>query len=75
MQQASTDNIVARYTFTPERASEFDLAPGQLIQQQGYDDIDEVIEDLRMFGDAVVDCRVIFANGRELDLTDYPKKD
>ena len=74
MHQTSTDFLVARFTFTPERAGEFLEQDGQLVSQQGYDSVDEVIEDLRMFGDAIVECRAILANGKELDLTDYPEE-
>lgn len=75
--------IVARFTFTPERAEEF-LAEkdendnlvytGRLVTQIEYETIEEVMEDLVMFGDALVDANAI-VNGQVVNLSDYPLRD
>ena len=71
MHQTSTP-IVARFTFTPERAGEF-LEDDRLVTQQEYETIDEIMEDLHMFGDAVVDCSAI-VNGQVVNLSDHPEE-
>ena len=78
MHQTSTP-IVARFTFTPERAEEFladkdehgDLVySGRLVTQEEYETIDEIMDDLRMFGDAVIDCSAI-VGGQVVSLSDH----
>ena len=71
MHQTSTP-IVARFTFTPERAGEF-LEDDRLVTQQEYENIDEIMEDLHMFGDAVIDCSAI-VNGRVVSLSDHSEE-
>lgn len=68
MHQTSTP-IVARITFTPERAGEF-LEDDRLVTQQEYETIDEIMDDLHMFGDAVIDCSAII-NGQVVTLSDH----
>ena len=68
MHQTSTP-IVARITFAPERAGEF-LEDDRLVTQQEYETIDEIMEDLHMFGDAVIDCSAII-NGQVVNLSDH----
>lgn len=72
MHQTSTP-IVARFTFTPERAGEF-LEEDRLVTQQEYETIDEIMEDLHMFGDAVIECNAIL-NGQVVNLSDHPLED
>ena len=71
MHQTSTP-IVARFTFTPERAGEF-LEDDRLVTQQEYETVDEVMKDLHMFGDAVIDCSAI-VNGRVVNLSDHSEE-
>jgi hypothetical protein len=69
MHQTSTP-IVARFVFTPERAGEF-LEGELLATEQEYDSIEGVMEDLRMFGDAIADCHAL-VNGQVVNLSDHP---
>ncbi len=62
--------IVARFTFSPERAPEF-LDEGRLVTQIDCDSIEEVMEYVIQFGDAIVDANAI-VNGRVVNLSDYP---
>ena len=63
------DPIVARFTFKSDRASEF-LDDGQLVTQLEVDDIDEVMDYVHQFDDALVDCNAII-NGQVVNLVDY----
>lgn len=72
MHQTSADPIVARFTFTSERASEF-LDDGRLVTQIDCDDIEEVMTYLDQFGDAIVDCSAI-VNGQVVNLSDHSKE-
>jgi len=65
--------IVARFTFTPDRASEF-LDEGRLVTQIDCDSIDEVMAYVTQFGDAIVDANAII-NGRVVNLSDYSEGD
>lgn len=65
----SIDPIVARFTFIPERASEF-LDEGRLVTQIDCDDIEEVMEYVTQFQDALVDASAII-NGQVVNLSDY----
>ena len=73
MHQTSTDPIVARFTFTPERAGEFLDDPLRLVTQIDCESIDEVMEYLYQFGDAIVDCNAI-VDGQVINLTDHPEE-
>ena len=73
MHQTSADPIVARFTFTPERASEF-LDDGRLVTQIDCDSIEEVMTYLDQFGDAIIDCSAI-VNGQVVNLSDQPLED
>ena len=68
-----SDPIVARFTFTADRASEF-LDDGRLVTQIDCETIEEVMEYLTQFGDAIVDCNAI-VNGQVVNLTDSPLED
>ena len=67
------DPIVARFTFTPERAGEF-LDEGRLVTQIDCDSIDEVMAYVTQFGDAITDANAII-NGRVVNLSDYEEGD
>jgi len=69
----TTDPIVARFSFTVDRASEF-LDGGQLVTQIDCESIDEVMEYLHQFGDAITDCSAI-VNGQVVNLSDHPLED
>lgn len=70
---STQDPIVARFTFTPDRASEF-LDEGRLVTQIDCDTIDEVMEYVTQFGDAISDANAII-NGRVVNLSDYGFED
>ena len=69
----TTDPIVARFTFAVDRASEF-LDDGRLVTQIDCESVDEVMEYLVQFGDAILDCNAI-VNGQVINLTDSPLDD
>ena len=64
----SLDPIVARFTFSVDRADEF-LEDGQLVTQIDCESIEEVMEYLTQFGDAILDCSAI-VNGQVVNLSD-----
>jgi len=68
-----SDPIIARFTFTIDRAGEF-LDDGRLVTQIDCETIEEVMEYLTQFGDAIVDCNAI-VNGQVVNLTDSPLED
>ena len=68
-----SDPIVARFTFTADRAGEF-LDDGRLVTQIDCETIEEVMEYLTQFGDAIIDCNAI-VNGQVVNLTDSPLED
>ena len=68
-QSVDADPIVARFTFTPERAEEF-LDEGRLVTQIDCDSIEEVMEYVTQFGSAITDANAI-VNGRVVNLSDY----
>ena len=70
MHQELIDPIVARFTFAPDRAAEFIEQEGQLVTQLEFDSIDEVMECVEQFSDAITDA-FAFINGRVVDLADY----
>ena len=68
----TTDPIVARFTFTVDRANEF-LDDGRLVTQIDCESVDEVMEYLTQFGDAIVDCSAI-VNGQVINLSDHSEE-
>ena len=72
-QPIGADPIVARFTFDPSRASEF-LDEGRLVTQIDCDSIEEVMEYVTQFGDAITDANAII-NGRVVNLSDFPGED
>ena len=69
----SLDPIVARFTFSVDRANEF-LEDGQLVTQIDCESIEEVMEYLTQFGDAILECSAI-VNGQVVNLSDSPLED
>ena len=67
------DPICARFTFAADRAAEF-LDDGQLVTQIDCDTIEEVMEYVYQFGDAILDCNAI-VNGKVVNLADGPEED
>ena len=67
-QPINLDPIVARFTFSPERASEF-LDDGRLVTQIDCDSIEEVMEYVTQFQDALVDASAII-NGQVVNLSE-----
>lgn len=63
------DPIVARFTFLPDRAAEF-LDEGRLVTQIDCDDIEEVMEYVTQFHDALSDASAI-VNGKVVHLSDF----
>ena len=79
-QPIDLEPIVARFTFAPSRAEEFladkdengDLVyNGRLVTQIDCDSIEEVMEYVTQFGDAITDANAII-NGRVINLSDFP---
>ena len=68
-QSFDTEPVVARFTFAPDRAAEF-LDEGRLVTQIDCDNIEEVMEYVTQFGDAIVDANAI-VNGQVVNLSDY----
>jgi len=68
----SLDPIVARFTFIPERAAEF-LDEGRLVTQIECDNIEEVMEYVTQFQDALTDANAII-NGQVVNLSDYTEE-
>jgi len=68
-QPIDIDPIIARFTFNPERAGEF-LDEGRLVTQIDCDTIEEVMDYVTQFGDAILDANAIIS-GRVVNLSDY----
>jgi hypothetical protein len=64
-----TETIIARFSFKPDRASEF-LDGEQLVTQLEIDSIDEVMDYAHQFGDALLDASAII-NGQVVSLSDF----
>ena len=65
------EQIIARFTFKPDRAEEFLFDEGQLVSELQVDTIDEVMDYVLQFDDALVDASAII-NGQVVSLTDFP---
>jgi hypothetical protein len=66
-----TEQIIARFTFKPDRAAEFLFDEGQLVSELQVDTVDEVMEYVMQFDDALLDASAII-NGQVISLTDFP---
>lgn len=69
--------IIARFNFEPTRASEFleavDLDGKEFqptVTELQVDDIEEVMDYVRQFDDALIDCNAII-NGKVVNLSDF----
>ena len=66
-----TEQIIARFTFKPDRAAEFLFDEGQIVSELQVDSIDEVMDYVLQFDDALTDASAI-VNGQVISLTDFP---
>ena len=66
-----TEQIIARFTFKPDRAAEFLFDEGQFVSELQVDTIEEVMDYVLQFDDALVDASAI-VNGQVINLTDFP---
>lgn len=66
-----TEQIIARFTFKHDRAAEFLFDEGQLVSELQVDTIDEVMDYVLQFDDALIDASAI-VNGQVISLTDFP---
>ena len=66
-----TDTIIARFTFKADRASEFLFDEGQIVSELQVDTIEEVMEYVFQFDDALIDASAI-VEGKVISLTDFP---
>ncbi len=66
-----TEQIIARFTFKPDRAQEFLFDEGQLVSELQVESIDEVMDYVLQFDDALTDASAI-VNGQVVSLTDFP---
>ena len=74
MHESFTDEMItARFTFHPERASEFLEEPGRLVTQMEFETVDEVMEVVHQFDDALVDVNAII-NGKVVNLVDFSEE-
>lgn len=79
---AEEGSIIARFTFAPDRASEFidehvitqpdgtEIVSQPTITQLALDDVSEIIEFLESFGDAILDVSALI-NGQVINLSDF----
>ena len=74
MHESFTEELIsARFTFRPERAAEFLEEPGRLVTQMEFETVDEVMEIIRQFDDALVDVNAII-NGQVINLVDFTEE-
>ena len=72
MHESFTEELItARFTFRPERASEFLEDEGRLVTQMEFETVDEIMECIEEFKDALVDVNAII-NGQVVNLVDFP---
>lgn len=63
-------DVIARFEFLPERASEFS-PEGLLFVEQRYETVEELMADCEDFKEAIVDVTAI-VNGRVVSLSAQP---
>ena len=74
MHESFTEEMItARFTFRPERADEFLDEPGRLVTQMEFATVDEVMDVIREFDDALVDVNAII-NGQVINLADFAEE-
>ena len=71
MTQEVQKPFIARFTFKPSRAEDF-LEVGQLVTQLEFDTLDEVLECVDNFSDAIEDCNLM-CDGVPVDLSKFLK--
>ncbi len=65
-----TDQIVARFIFHPEYASQFLFDEGQTVSELVIDSPEEVLDYVIQFEDALSDATFLI-NGRVVELSDF----
>ena len=74
MHESFTEEMItARFTFRPERAGEFLEEPGRLVTQMEFETVDEIMEVVHQFDDALVDVNAII-NGKVVNLIDFSEE-
>ena len=74
MHESFTEELItARFTFRPERAGEFLDEPGRLVTQMEFETVDEVMDVINEFDDALVDVNAII-NGQVVNLVDFSEE-
>jgi len=65
-----TDQIIARFIFHPEYASQFLFDEGQTVSELTIDSAEEVLDYVVQFEDALADASFLI-NGRVVKLADF----
>jgi len=65
-----TDQIIARFIFHPEYASQFLFDEGQTVSELVLDSAEEALDYVVQFEDALVDASFLI-NGRVVELADF----
>jgi len=65
-----TDQIIARFIFHPEYASQFLFDEGQTVSELMLDSAEEVLDYVVQFEDALADASFLI-NGRVVELADF----
>jgi hypothetical protein len=65
-----TDQIIARFIFHPEYASQFLFDEGQTVSELVLDNAEEALDYVVQFEDALVDASFLI-NGRVVELADF----
>ena len=68
-----TDQIVARFIFHPEYASQFLFDEGQTVSELVLDSAEEALDYVVQFEDALVDASFLI-NGRVVELADFKRE-
>ena len=68
-----TESIIARFTFHPDRAGEFLFDEGQTVSELQVDTVDEVMEYVHQFDDALIDATALI-NGKVISLADFAEE-
>lgn len=68
-----TDQVVARFIFHPEYASQFLFDEGQTVSELVLDSAEEVLDYVVQFEDALADASFLI-NGRVVELADFLKE-
>lgn len=67
-----TEQIVARFIFHPEHASQFLFEEGQTVSELLLDSADEALQYVLEFEEALVDANFLI-NGQVVELADFKK--